>query len=63
MIEVELCALLAVETLEQSVVNFGEWLFGAVVIFQVAVKLSNCKDPDQRILVVKIIANKSVVCA
>lgn len=63
MITVQLTALITVEAFKKSVVNRRQRFLILVVVLEVPFELSYSKDADQRVFVMEVIPDKSVVCS
>ena len=63
MITVQLTALTTVEAFKKPVVDRRQRLLILVVVLEVPIELSNSEDADQRVFVMKVIPDKSVVCS
>ena len=63
MITVQLTALTTVEAFKESVVYRRQRLLILVVVLEVPFELSNSEDADQRVFVMEVIPDKSVVCS
>ena len=61
MITVKLTLLATVESFEKPMVDRSQRLLVFVVVFEVSLKLTYCKYSDQRIFVVEVISDESVV--
>jgi hypothetical protein len=62
-ITVKLTLLATVESFEKPMVDRSQRLLVFVVVFEVSPKLTHCKYSDQRIFVVEVISDESVVRA
>ena len=61
MITVKLTLLATVESFEKPMVDRSQRLLVFVVVFEVTLELTYCKYSDQRIFVVEVISDESVV--